>query len=173
MSHQVALTSSPAAPPPTEERLFTDWSSEGSPRDRNNQCTQPIRNESARRREPITREPEEQAIRHVLSEVLPTPSVPVHTDQVVLRHVDRETNTSVVDIRPIGEEARTDLIYTQSIGIQMPSVSSGLSSSTMNEREFIAGPHVPIRIPQLDGPSSVRVIRKPHVPLTRTQTMVS
>ena len=76
-------------------------------------------------------------------------------DQVGPRHVDRETNTSVVDIRPIGEEARTDLIYTHSIGIQMPSVSSGLSSSTMNEREFIAEPHVPIRIPQLDGPSSV------------------
>ena len=27
----------PAAPPPTEERLFTDWSSEDSPRERANQ----------------------------------------------------------------------------------------------------------------------------------------
>ena len=30
---QIVLTSFPAAPPPTEERLFTDWSSEGSPRE--------------------------------------------------------------------------------------------------------------------------------------------
>ena len=34
---QTAQTSPPAAPPPTEERLFTDWSSEGSPRERVNQ----------------------------------------------------------------------------------------------------------------------------------------
>ena len=170
---QIASPSVPVVPPPTEEHLFTDWSSEGSPRDRNNQCTQLIRNESAERREPIIREPEEQAIRHNFSEVLTTPSVQVRMDQVGLRHVDRETNTSVMDIRPIGEEARTDLIYTHSIGIQMPSVSSGLSSSTMTEREIIAEPRVPIRIPQLDGPSSVHVIRKPPVPLMRTHTMVS
>ena len=169
---QIASTSFQAAPPPTEERLITDWSSEGSPRDRNNQHTQPTRNESTRRREPITREPEEQALRHNLSAVSTTPSVQVHTDQVGLRHVDRETNTSVVDIRPIEEEARTDLIYTHSIGIQKPSVSSGLSSGTMNEREFITEPCVPIRIPQLDGPSLVCVIRKPPVPLVRTQTMI-
>ena len=35
--HQTAQMSPPAAPPPTEERLFTDWSSEGSPRERGNQ----------------------------------------------------------------------------------------------------------------------------------------
>ena len=131
------------------------------------------RNESARRREPTTREPEEQALRHNLSEVSTTPSVQVHMDQVGPRLVDRETNTSVVDIRPIEEEARTDVIYTHSIGIQMPSASSGLSSSTMNKREFIAEPHLPIRIPQLDGPSSVRVKRKPPVLMIRTQTLIS
>ena len=102
-----------------------------------------------------------------------TPSVQVCMDQVGLRHVDRETNTSVMDIRPIGEEVRTDLIYTHSIGMQMPSVSSALSSSTMTEREFIAEHRVPIRISQLDGPSLVHVIRKPPVPLMRTHTMVS
>ena len=34
---QTTQMSPPAAPPPTEERLFTDWSSEGSPRERVNQ----------------------------------------------------------------------------------------------------------------------------------------
>ena len=127
--HQITSPSFPAVPPPTEECLYTDWSSEGSPRDRNNQHTQLARNESARRREPVTREPKEQALKHNLSEVSTTPSVQVHTDQVGPRHVDRETNTSVVDIRPLEEEARTDLIYTHSIGFKMPSASSGLSQA--------------------------------------------
>ena len=43
----------------------------------------------------------------------------------------------------------------------------------MNEREFITEPHLPIRIPQSDGPSSVRVKRKPPVLMIRQQTMVS
>ena len=132
--------------------MFTDWSSEGSPRDRNNQHTQSARNVEPRRTEPTTREPEEeQAIRHVLSEVSTTPSVQVQTDQVGPRFVDRETNTSVVDIRPTEEEARADLIYAHRIGVQVPSASSELSSSTMNEREFEAEPYLPIRLPQLDG----------------------
>ena len=73
--YQIALTSSLAAPPPTEERLFMDWSSEESPRDRNNQCIQSARSVEPRI-EPVTREPEgEQAIRHVLSDVWTTPSI--------------------------------------------------------------------------------------------------
>ena len=32
--HQTTQMSPPSAPPPTEERLFTDWSSESSPRER-------------------------------------------------------------------------------------------------------------------------------------------
>ena len=108
----------------------------------------------------------------ILSEVLTTPSVQVHTDQVGPRLVDRETNTSVVDVRPTEEEARADLIHAHSIGIQVPSASSELSSSTMNEKEFRAEPHLPIRIPQLDGPTSVRVKRKQLVPMLRKQTMI-
>ena len=34
---QVTQVSPPAAPSPTEERVFTDWSSEDSPRERVNQ----------------------------------------------------------------------------------------------------------------------------------------
>ena len=34
---QTTQTSPPAVPPPAEERLFTTWSSEGSPRERVNQ----------------------------------------------------------------------------------------------------------------------------------------
>ena len=75
VSCPMASTSSPVAPPPTEERLFTDWSSESSPRDRNNQCIQSAKSVEPRT-EPVTRESEgEQAIRHVLSDVSTTPSI--------------------------------------------------------------------------------------------------
>ena len=166
--HQIASTCFLAAPPPTEERLFTDWSSEGSPQDRNNQCIQLARSVEPRRTEPATREPEEEkAIRHVLSELSTTPSIQVQTDQVGTRFADRDTNTSVVDIRPTEEGGRADLIYAHSIGIQVPSASSELSSSIVNEGDFMAGSHLPIRLPQLDGPTSVHVKRKQLVPMLR------
>ena len=55
--------SPPAAPPPTEERLFTDWSSEGSPRERTSQHVQSTRSVESRRTEQITREPGDDEIR--------------------------------------------------------------------------------------------------------------
>ena len=85
--------------PPTEERVFTDWSGEGPPRERS---VQPIQTTQAM--EPWRIEPDlgeldgEQAIRHRLNEMSTTPSVQVHTDQVGPRCIDRETNTSAVDI---------------------------------------------------------------------------
>ena len=57
--------------------------------------------------------------------------------------------------------ARADLVYAHSIGIQVPSVSSELSLSIVNEKDFMAGSCLPIRLPQLDGPTSVHVKRKP------------
>ena len=55
----------------------------------------------------------------------------------------------------------------------MPSASSGLSLSTMDEREFVMDPHLHIRIPQLDGPLSVHARRKQPIPMIRKQTMIS
>ena len=67
--------SPPAAPPPTEERLFTDWSSEGSPRERVNQWVQSARSVESRRTEQTIREPgDDEVIRHALSDVSTTPS---------------------------------------------------------------------------------------------------
>ena len=76
-----------------------------------------------------------------------TLSVQVQTDQVGTRFVDRETNTSVIDIRPTDEKVRADLVCAHSIGIQVPSVSSELSSSIVNEKYFMAGSCLPIRLP--------------------------
>ena len=97
--HQLVSTSSPVAPPPTEERLFTDWSSEGSPRERNVRHTQAALNVEPQRTEITTRESErEQAIRYRLNAVSITPSVQIQTDQLGPGLVDRGTNTTVVDI---------------------------------------------------------------------------
>ena len=97
---QQTIQTSPPAAPPTEERLFTNWSSEGSPRERVNQQIQSARSlesrmitnqieqsqhiQSARslesRRtinetEQSVREPEDnEVLRYVLSDVTTTPS---------------------------------------------------------------------------------------------------
>ena len=167
---QTESMSFPAAPPPTKERSFMDWSSEGPPRERS---VQPI--QTAHVVEPQRTELEgEQAVRHRLNERSTTTSVQVHTDQVGPRYVDRETNTSVVNIRSVDdEEAIVDTIHTHGIGIQMPSVSSGLSSSTMDEGEFTTEPCLPTRIPQLDGPLLVRTKRKQPVTILRKQPLIS
>ena len=98
---QMTQVSPPAAPPPTEEKLFTNWSSEGSPRERGAPCIQSATSVESRRNinqvEQTVREPEDD---EVLSTVMTTPSARVQMDQVGVRLIDRETNTSVVDIRP-------------------------------------------------------------------------
>ena len=147
-----------------------DWSSEGPPRERNMPAIQTAPVVELQRTEPNIGELGEQAIRHRLHEMLTTTSVQVHTDQVGPKYVDRETNTSVVNIRSVDDE---EAIHTHGIGIQMPSVSSGLSSSTMDEREFTTEPCLPIRIPQLDGPLSVRTKRKQLVTIIKKQPLIS
>ena len=125
--------SPPAVPPPTEERLFTDWSSEGSPRERVSQWIQSARSVESRRTinqtEQSVREPEDdEVLRNVLSDVTTTPSAQIQISQVGARFIDRETNTSEVEIRPPREEVRTDVIHAHSKGIQVPSSSSEFSS---------------------------------------------
>ena len=71
--------SPPAVPPPAEERLFTDWSSEGSPRERVTQQIQLARSVESRRTinqtEQSVREPgDDEVLRYVLSDVTTTPS---------------------------------------------------------------------------------------------------
>ena len=49
--HQTSQVSPPDIPPPTEERLFTDWSSEDSPRERVYQHNQSARSVGSNRTE--------------------------------------------------------------------------------------------------------------------------
>ena len=157
--------SPPAAPPPTEERLFTNWSSEGSPRERASQWLQSARSVESRRTlsqtEQILREPrDDEVLGHVPDNVMTIPNTQVQTSQVGARLIDCKTNTSNIGIRPPREEARTDIIHTHSQGIQVPSSSSEFSSHNMNVEESMVRPNVPIIMPQLDGPTSVHVLKE-------------
>ena len=174
--HQTSQASPPAASPPTEERLFTDWSSEDSPRERVNQQIQSARSVESRRAvnqtEQSVREPgDNEVLRYVLSDVTTTPSAQIQISQVGARFIYRETNTSEVEIRPPREEVRIDIDHPHSRGVQVPSCHSELSSPDNNIIESsIARPCIPDKMPQLDGPVSVHARRRRLVPEVQRKT---
>ena len=86
--------------------MFTDWSSENSPRERVAQHVQSARSVESRmtvnQTEQSAREPDDNEIwRYVLSDVTPTASAQIQISQVGARFIDRETNTAEVEIRPL------------------------------------------------------------------------
>ena len=112
-----------------EERLFTDWSSIDSPREGVSQCNQSARsvepNITMIQTEQPTIGPEDsEVLRHILSDVTTTPSTRIQLSQVGARFVDRETNTSEVEVRPQREEIRIDIKYTHSKVVQVPTSHS-------------------------------------------------
>ena len=137
--------------PSPGERLFTNWSSEDSPRERVTQCVQSARsvetNRTVNQAEQTARDIEDnEVLRYVLSDVTTTPSAQIQISQVGARFIDRETNTSEVEIRPPGEEVRIDIDHAHSRGIQVPSSHSELSSHNTNIAE---GPLAQLHIPDL------------------------
>ena len=160
-------STSTQCPPPTEERLFTDWSSVDFPRERVNQRNQSARsvesNRTVNQTEQPTRDPEDnEVLRYVLSDVTTTPSTQIQISQVGARFVDRETNTSEVELRPPREEMRIDIEHTHSKGVQVPTSHSDLSS---HDTDIVRGPparpHIPDIMLQLDGPTSIHARRRP------------
>ena len=168
--HETSQAPPPNVPPPTEDRLFTDWSSINSPRERVSQC-----NLSARSVEPIitqtvnqTEQPEldlarNEAMGNILHDVTTVPSTHQQLSQVGTRFIDRETNMSEVEVRSKREETRIDILCNHSRDVQMPTSRSGISS---HETNIIGGSPVRTRatdiIPQLDGPTSVHTRRRPE-----------
>ena len=161
-----------------EERLFTNWSSIDSPRERVTQCVHSARsaepNTTVIQTEQPTRDPEDnEVLSHILSDVMTTSCTHIQIDQVGARLVDRETNTSALELRPQREEIRFDIKHTQSKGIQVPTSHSDISSHDTDIVEgSLARPHIPDIMPQLDGPTSICVRRRPVQELFwRTATM--
>ena len=122
------------APPPTKDRLFTDWSSIDSPRERTSQC-----NISVRSTEPNLTQTDNQtdqsrseSVRHEAmgnthSDVTTFPSTHQQPSQVGTRLVDRETNTSEVELGTQREETRINVLSGNNREIQMPTSHSGVS----------------------------------------------
>ena len=82
--------------------------------------------------------------------------------QVGARFVDRETNTSEVEIRPQTEETRIDIRHTHSKGVQMPTSHSYLSSHDVDiVGDSSVRSHIPDVMPQLNGPASICARRRP------------
>ena len=88
------------------------------------------------------------------------------------RFIDRETNTSKVEIRPPREEARIDVDHTHSRGVQVPSSHSELSSDNNIIDSSIVRPRISDIMPQLDGPASVHARRRQPVPEVRRKTII-
>ena len=102
-----------------------------------------------------------------------TPSAQIQIGQVGARFIDRETNTSEVQIRLPREEARIDVDHTHSRGVQVPSSHSELSSPDHNIIESsIARPRMPDIMPQLNGPVSVHARGRRQAPEVRRKTTV-
>ena len=164
-------------PPPMEDRLFTDWSSNNSPRARETQ-----HNLSTRSVEPNTiqtvnqtEQPEMDSTRNevmenIHSDVTTVPSTHRQLSQVDTRFVDRETNTSEVELRSQREETSKNILSDHSRDIQIPTSHSGISS---HEIDIVGGSPVRLRatdIPNLDGPTSVH--RRPEQQFIRWTTTI-
>ena len=165
--HETSQVPPPDVPPPSEERLFTDRSSIDSPRERVTQCDQSERsvepNMTVNQTEQPTIVPDDnEVLRYILSDMTTVPSTHQQLLQVGTRFVDRETNTSEVEVRPQREEMRTDIKHTHSRGVQVPTSHSDLSS---HDIDIVGGspvrPHIPDVMPQLDGPTFVCARRRP------------
>ena len=114
--------------------------------------------------EQSSRDPEDhEVLRHILSDVMSTPSTHIQVDEVGARLVDRETNTSATELRPQREEIRINIKHTQSKGVQVPTSHSSISShDTDIVEDPLARPCIPDIMPQLNGPISIHIRRRPE-----------
>ena len=178
--HETPWASPPPAPPPTEDRLFTEWSSIDSPRERASPC-----NVSARSVEPNIIQTDNQAdqtrlesarneaMGNTLSDVMTVPSTCQQLSQVDTRLIDRETKTSEIELKTQREETRINILSSHDRDVQMPTSRSGISS---HETDIIGGSPVRICtmdiIPQLEGPTSVCTRRRSEQESIQRTTMI-
>ena len=160
----------PPPAPPTEDRLFTDWSSIDSPRERTFQCN--ISARSVERNitqtdnqadQPRLESARNEAMGNTLSDVTTLPSTHQQPSQVGTRLIDRETNMSEVQLRTQREETRINILSSNNRDVQMLTSHGGISS---HEADIIGGfpiiTHTMDIIPQLDGSTSVHTRRRPE-----------
>ena len=177
MSHQELLLS-----PPTEDWLFTDWSSIDCPRERTSS-----HGASAGNIVPNINQPDNQTVQpgsepariesmgNTLSNVVTFPSTCQQLNQVGTRLIDRETNTSDIEGRSQrgeiqrGDSSNHKMMVSSNRSTQMPASHSGFS---LYNTELTEGYHIRTHnrepIPQMDGPISVHS-RRGIMKNTRTE----
>ena len=125
----------PNVPPHTEDGLFADWSGNDSPRERETQhnlsarsveldTTQTVNQTEQPELDPVRNE----AVGSISNDVTTVPSTHQQLSQVGPRFIDRETNTSEVEVRAQREETSIDILHNHSRDVQMPTFNSGISS---------------------------------------------
>ena len=121
--------------PPTEDRLFTDWSNIDSPREGETQHNLSVRSVEPNTTQTLnqTEQPEldpvrDETVGNINNDVMTVPSTHQQLSQVGTRFVDRETNMSDVEINSQRKETRTDIRYSHNRDVQMPTYHSGISS---------------------------------------------
>ena len=163
-----------------EDRLFTDWSSIDSPRERVSQCNLSARSVEPNITQPVnqTEQPELDPVRNetvgsIFNDVMTVPSTHQQLSQVGTRFADRKTDMSEVEVRSQREETRTVIMNSHSRDVQMPTSCSGISSHETNN---IGGspvrPCITDIIPQLDRPTSVCTRRRPEQVFVQRTTMI-
>ena len=102
-----------------------------------------------------------EGIGNTLSDAMTVPSTHQQLSQVGTRLIDRETNTSEVELGSQREETRINILNSHDRDVQMSTSHSGVPSY---ETDIIRGSPVRTRtmdiMPQLDGPISVHTRRK-------------
>ena len=123
--------------------------------------------------QPVLDPVRDETVGNINNDVTTVPSTCQQLSQVGTRFVDRETNTTEVEVRSLREETRIDTRYIHSRDVQIPTSHNGISS---HETDIIGGspvrPLVTDIIPQLDGPTSVHTRRRPEQEIVcRTTTI--
>ena len=170
MTNNKGITPSCSSP---YRRLFTEWSSEDSPRERANQRLQPARSTESRgvtnQMEHTERESRNTSkVRHVPESVMTGSSTQEPTNQVGTRVSDHEPNTAVVEINLTRDK---EIVHAHNQGVQVPTPDGGLSSLSTRTEESIERTIIPNVMPQLDEPASVRTLRRQPLPITRRTTI--
>ena len=102
-----------------------------------------------------------EAVGSISNDVTTVPNTCQQLSQVGTRFIDKEINTSEVEVRAQREETNIDILHNHSRDVQMPTSHSGISS---HETDIIGGspvgPCATDIIPQLDGPTSVHTRRR-------------
>ena len=149
----------PPTPPPSENRLFTNWSSLDSPRARTSpqnasvrEIEQDINQPDNQTSQPGSEPAQIEAMGNALHDDVTSPSTCQQLDQVGARLIDMGTNTSDIEMRPQRDGARVIDSDDDNAQVSCPHVNVILPTGT---NEQVHMPHINLSISRY-GPELLR-----------------